>query len=99
NTLTAAFGPFYAPAEALIEIVGRGDSWTLEEAAPLSGEAIETIASRLRGASLLACGQLVDEGVSTPTDTDIGARVGLRWRQGPFELANALGVARAEADV
>ena len=25
-------------------------------------------------------------------DTDIGARVGLRWRRGPFELMNVTGI-------
>ena len=99
NTLTAAFGPFYAPAAALHELVGRGGTWTIEEAEPLAAEAEEVIAARLRGAAWLACGQLVDEGVSDTTDTDIGARVGLRWSRGPFEMANALGVASAEQDV
>ena len=31
---------------------------------------------------------LVDEQVGSIEDTDIGARVGLRWPKGPFELMN-----------
>ena len=31
---------------------------------------------------------LVDEGVGTIEDTDIGARVGLRWPRGPFQMMN-----------
>ena len=99
NTLKDAFGPFYAPAEALNEIVARGESWEIEEGDPLSDDAANRIASRLRGAALLACGQLVDSAISDPMDTDIGARVGLRWRQGPFELANRLGVAAMSAEI
>ena len=38
---------------------------------------------------------LVDERVGTIEDTDIGARVGLRWRRGPFELMNHAGIERA----
>jgi enoyl-CoA hydratase/3-hydroxyacyl-CoA dehydrogenase len=37
----------------------------------------------------------VDEQVGTIDDTDIGARVGLRWRRGPFELINHYGIERA----
>ena len=33
----------------------------------------------------------MQEGVGTVEDTDIGARVGLRWARGPFEMANRLG--------
>src|SRR5262249_31179442 len=39
--------------------------------------------------------QMVDEGVCSMDDADIGARVGLRWTRGPFELANEVGVAAA----
>ncbi|MGB0589082.1 MAG: 3-hydroxyacyl-CoA dehydrogenase/enoyl-CoA hydratase family protein [Myxococcota bacterium] len=99
NTLKDAFGPFYAPADALNDIVGRGDSWTIDEAQPLDDDAAAAIATRLRGAAWLACGQLVDEKISDPMDTDIGARVGLRWGRGPFEMANEFGVAEAAAEI
>jgi enoyl-CoA hydratase/3-hydroxyacyl-CoA dehydrogenase len=45
--------------------------------------------------AFLVAGALVDEGVGTLEDTDIGARVGLRWRRGPFELMNHVGIARS----
>jgi enoyl-CoA hydratase/3-hydroxyacyl-CoA dehydrogenase len=38
---------------------------------------------------------LVDDGVGTIEDTDIGARVGLRWPRGPFELINRFGIKAA----
>jgi enoyl-CoA hydratase / 3-hydroxyacyl-CoA dehydrogenase len=99
NTLKEAFGPFYAPATALNELVGRGESWTIDDAEALDDGKAATIAARLRGAAWLACGQLVDETISDPMDTDIGARVGLRWGQGPFEMANTSGVAQAVAEI
>ena len=43
---------------------------------------------------MVAC-QLVEEGVASMTDTDIGAKVGLRWRMGPFELMNMAGTDQA----
>ena len=51
----------------------------------------------LRPRACFVAGALVDEGVGTIEDTDIGARVGLRWRRGPFELMNRLGIERARA--
>jgi enoyl-CoA hydratase/3-hydroxyacyl-CoA dehydrogenase len=47
------------------------------------------------GAVFQASAELVDEGVGTLEDVDIGARVGLRWPRGPFELMNSVGVERA----
>jgi enoyl-CoA hydratase/3-hydroxyacyl-CoA dehydrogenase len=43
--------------------------------------------------------QLVDEGVASIEDSDIGARVGLRWALGPFELMNRIGVREAHTMV
>jgi enoyl-CoA hydratase/3-hydroxyacyl-CoA dehydrogenase len=53
------------------------------------------VADRLTAAACYAAAALVDEGVGTIEDTDIGARVGLRWRRGPFELMNLAGISRA----
>ena len=90
NTLGAAFGPFYAPAELLKTQVASGDMW------PLSGTPDETkfeeIAARLLAVTFLVATSLVDEGVGTVEDTDIGARVGLRWPRGPFEMINRFGI-------
>ena len=35
---------------------------------------------------------LVDEGVASIEDTDRGAKIGLRWNMGPFEIMNMIGV-------
>jgi len=55
------------------------------------------VTDRLAAITFLVAAALVDEGVGTVEDTDIGARVGLRWRRGPFELMNHYGVTRAES--
>ena len=47
----------------------------------------------------LAAAALVDEGVGMKHDVDLGARVGLRWRQGPFEMMNERGTAATLAIV
>ena len=90
NTLGAAFGPLYAPAELLKKQVASSEFW------PLSGTPDETkfdeIAARLLAVTFLVATSLVDEGVGTVEDTDIGARVGLRWPRGPFEMINRFGI-------
>jgi enoyl-CoA hydratase/3-hydroxyacyl-CoA dehydrogenase len=42
---------------------------------------------------------MIDEGVCSIEDCDIGARVGLRWSEGPFQLINRDGLDRARARV
>ena len=99
TTLGSSFGSFYAPAPLLVEQVAQGLDWELDGIEDVYPEVEATIVSRLCGASWLAAGQLVDEGVSQPDDVDVGARVGLRWRHGPFEQANQSGVSLAARDV
>lgn len=93
TTLGEAFGPMYAPCDRLRAQVDSGDPW------PLDGEPdesrFEAVADRMLGVVFLVAGQLVDEGVASIEDTDIGARVGLRWPKGPFEKMNREGVARS----
>ncbi len=88
-----SFGPFYAPADAL-RAPGRspGRPWPLDGTPDASR--IDAVAERMLGRRVpTSRRQLVDEGVGTIEDTDIGARVGLRWPRGPFELMNRHGAA------
>lgn len=93
TTLGTELGPFYAPTAALVEQVASGANWVIEgEADPTK---LDLVADRLLGVAFMVAGHLVDEGVGTIEDTDLGARVGLRWSMGPFELANQVGIERA----
>jgi enoyl-CoA hydratase/3-hydroxyacyl-CoA dehydrogenase len=95
TTLGERLGPFYAPSPRLAEQVETGELW------PLGGtpdeSRFEAVRRRLLGVAFLVAAELVEEGVSSIEDTDIGARVGLRWSLGPFELANRVGTAEATA--
>lgn len=93
TTLGEELGPFYAPAEALRRQVESGENWNLE--GEVDESAFEEVGDRLLGVVFFIVGQIVDEKVSTVEDTDIGARVGLRWRLGPFQLLNRVGIDRA----
>lgn len=94
NSLGKSLHPFYAAGDALVEHVeaGAGD-WDI------SGEPDESkyqaVADRMLGVAFYVASQLVHEGVGTVEDVDIGARVGLRWPMGPFQLVNKVGVERA----
>jgi enoyl-CoA hydratase / 3-hydroxyacyl-CoA dehydrogenase len=90
TTLGSAFGPMYEPAEKLKAQVAAGTPWDLSGTADPSRAA--AVAERLLSVTFLIATSLVDEEVGTIEDTDIGARVGLRWPRGPFEMINKMGI-------
>ncbi len=90
RSLAGSLGDFYAPAATLEPQVDSSQNWELE--GEVTESSFKEIQSRLLGVVFTIAGHLVDEGVSTLEDTDIGARVGLRWPIGPFELANQVGI-------
>jgi len=91
TSLGDQLGDFYYPGQALKDFCATGEAnW------PLSGDVDESkyqdVADRLLGATFYVAAQLVEEDVASVLETDIGARVGLRWPKGPFELLNKLGI-------
>ena len=89
--------PRYVGAENLREMVEAGEQWEIGEDTDCSDEAAEIIRTRLLGQVFAVAGQIVDEEVCSLEDVDRGAKVGLRWARGPFELANRLGIDSAKA--
>lgn len=94
TTLGTELGPFYEPCERLrVQVEDLKRDWDL------SGEpdpaAFQAVADRLLGVTFAVAGAIVDEGVCSIEDVDRGAKIGLRWSQGPFELMNREGVGRA----
>lgn len=91
TTLGNEIGLFYAPTGILKNQAEKGE-WDL------SGEvdetAKQTVIDRLYGVIFMVACHMVDEGVASMTDTDVGAKTGLRWRFGPFELMNRVGVVK-----
>jgi enoyl-CoA hydratase/3-hydroxyacyl-CoA dehydrogenase len=93
TTLGEAFGPLYAPAALLREQTESGKPWNLTGTPDPAG--FESVADRLLAVVFYVAGKLVEESVGTIEDTDIGARVGLRWPKGPFEMMNRAGIPEA----
>lgn len=92
HTLGNELGPFYETSPIIAEQMEKNENWDL------SGEVdeskLETVMNRFYGVCLGVAAALVDEKVATIEDTDRGAKVGLRWIQGPFEIMNKIGISK-----
>ena len=84
--------PRYNGAGNLRDLVSDNRMWEIEEDASYSDEQYEVISRRLYGVVFGVAAQIVDERVCSMEDVDRGAKVGLRWARGPFELMNKVGV-------
>lgn len=93
TSLGRAFGALYAPSALLRSQVETGRPWEL--AGRVEPERLPAVGERMLSVIFLVAASLVDEKVGTIEDTDIGARVGLRWPRGPFEMMNRCGVTKA----
>jgi enoyl-CoA hydratase/3-hydroxyacyl-CoA dehydrogenase len=93
STLERDLGAFYRPAGIIKAQMEKGEPFALDGTPDASR--FQTVADRLLGVTFQIVSELVQEGVGSIEDTDIGARVGLRWARGPFQMMNALGVPRA----
>ncbi len=93
NNLAEKFGAFYLAAASLkkqTEIEKK--PWDLTAPSHGKTDDEDAIKRRLLATALGVAAQMVSEGVADVTDTDLAARVGLRWEQGPFELTLSKGL-------
>ena len=97
TTLGNELGAFYAPCDILKAQKEKGENWDLEGQPDESK--FEPIIERFYGVCLGVAAALVDETVASMEDTDRGAKIGLRWTLGPFEIANRIGIERTFAAV
>lgn len=92
TTLGNELGPFYAPASILKAQMEKKANWILE--GKVDQSKVPAIADRFQGVCLGVAAALVDEGVASIEDTDRGAKIGLRWILGPFEIMNKIGIGK-----
>ncbi|MCF8145698.1 MAG: 3-hydroxyacyl-CoA dehydrogenase/enoyl-CoA hydratase family protein [Deltaproteobacteria bacterium] len=95
--LAAKLGAFYAPSARLKAQFESGELWPLD--GDVDETAFERVSDRLLGAVFYVATSLLEEGVTDMTDIDLGAKVGLRWKEGPFEVMNRVGIEKAYAQV
>jgi len=87
--------PRYASTSSLRALVEQGGMWEIGSETDCDEESARLIRQRLLGQVFTVAAQIVDEGTCSMEDVDRGAKVGLRWSLGPFEIANRIGVAQA----
>ena len=87
--------PRFAGADNMRDLVEGGEMWDIGEDGDCDEDAARRIKERLMGQAFAVCSQIVEEGICSMEDVDRGAKVGLRWTNGPFELANRIGVTEA----
>ena len=97
TTLGNELGPFYATADNLKAQMDKNELWNLE--GDVDESRIPGVVERFYGVCMGVAAALVDEGVASVEDTDRGAKIGLRWIMGPFEIMNKIGVDRTYAAV
>ena len=95
GTLGDELGPFYATSPVMKAQMDKNQLWDLS--GKVDAAKLPIVIDRLHGVCLGVAAALVDEGVATMEDTDRGAKIGLRWAQGPFEIMNELGIERTYA--
>jgi len=89
--------PRYTGAANLRTMVAANGQWEIGEDTSCSEESAEIIRNRLLGQVFAVAGQIVDEEICSMEDVDRGAKVGLRWARGPFEIANKIGIDSAKS--
>ena len=87
--------PRYIGAQNLRDLVGNNAMWPIEDDDSYNDEQYTIVSERLLGVVFGVAAQIVDEDICLMEDVDRGAKVGLRWAKGPFELMNRLGVGEA----
>ena len=85
----------YIGAENLRELVDGQHMWDIDENEDYTSEQYKVISERLLGVVFGVATQIVNEDVCSMEDVDRGAKVGLRWALGPFEMMNRIGVGEA----
>ena len=92
-SLGEKLGDFYNPSNCLKEQFDKKKEWNISGEVDLSKA--ELIEERLLGTVFIVACYLAEEGVSSIEDIDRGAKIGLRWRRGPFEIMNKYGIERS----
>ena len=85
----------YTGAANLRKMVEEGGMWDIGEDSECSDETAAVIQQRLMGQVFAVSAQIVEEEICSMEDVDRGAKVGLRWALGPFEVANRIGISEA----
>lgn len=87
--------PRYKGTSILREMVANSKIWEIDDNTEYDESIEKIVKQRLLGQVFTVAAQIVDEEICSKEDVDRGAKVGLRWNKGPFELANEIGIMEA----
>lgn len=85
----------YSGAKSLRDTIENSGMWEIGEDTECNEDIAEIIRERLLGQVFAVSSQIVEEEICSIEDVDRGAKVGLRWAEGPFEIANKMGIKEA----
>ncbi|MCM2284660.1 MAG: 3-hydroxyacyl-CoA dehydrogenase/enoyl-CoA hydratase family protein [Desulfobacula sp.] len=91
KSLGDELGLFYGTPDIMKIQMDKNEDWDLK-AGEIQEEKIQAIVDRFYGICLGVAATIVDEGVATMEDLNLGAKIGLRWSKGPFEIMNHIGI-------
>jgi enoyl-CoA hydratase/3-hydroxyacyl-CoA dehydrogenase len=83
-------GDFYVSSNRLKQQFERQDRW--DTSGEVNASKAKAVEERLLGVVFTIACTLAAENVSSIEDIDRGAKVGLRWHRGPFEMMNKYGI-------
>jgi enoyl-CoA hydratase / 3-hydroxyacyl-CoA dehydrogenase len=86
-------GDCYVNQERLRAQASSGEPWSLD--GEPDKKKIKIVVDRFHGLAALVGSEIVEEQISRRENVDRGARLGLGWQAGPFEMMNDLGVKKA----
>ena len=84
--------PRYSGASSLVKAIEKSENWEIGEDTECDEKTAGIIKERLLGQVFAVAAQIVEEEICSIEDVDRGAKVGLRWAEGPFEIANKIGI-------
>jgi len=87
--------PRYSGAKSLRETIENSGMWEIGQDTECDEGTAKIIRERLLGQVFAVSAQIVEEEICSIEDVDRGAKVGLRWAEGPFEIANKIGITEA----
>ena len=82
----------YYGAKCLKDTIANSGMWEIDGKTECDEETSKIIKERLLGQVFAVSAQIVEEEICSIEDVDRGAKVGLRWAEGPFEIANRIGI-------
>jgi enoyl-CoA hydratase/3-hydroxyacyl-CoA dehydrogenase len=99
DEMTTAAGPWFRSPRLMKEAVASGRPWEVPargEEVQLPAEQEQPIAAAMQGAFFGLVGQIIDTGIVSLADLELGVELGLAMRA-PFEMMNEGGVSQALA--